>query len=993
MKLKVLVMFMIIALFLNGILPYIAVYAEDINNLSVITGKYQYTSNELSNKQLNDTFEYSDDCFMRSSYLGCEHLETLSAQVAISSASWYGEEEDKYEVDFTNNSHNVSDFLSKMKFENISTNKYYTLEKEEDSSAVIVGMKKVISKGKNYTLLAVIPRSALYKQEWVGDFNVGESGIHEGFKLARDEILRYLKIYIQENNITGNLKIWTAGHSRGAAVANMLGAFFAGGGIEYFGDSVSITPEDVYCYTYATPRTIIAGIDKNIELSVVGYRGGKYYSNDTIGDEYKYTKGGKLNPQDKIYGGIRNFISPYDFITKLPLESWNYTRYGTDISTNHDGKVSESAAVEELKEVSPFAYNKYVNKCGASLFEAKTIDLKKMEIVKDSKNNINLEDFVKARINGLSFKAGTLENFNNEFEEGLKAAAGIYGLALDHFNNMDMNAVVEDKENLSFSLIFTYLAYAKERLLEEGRAENEIDALKIAIEEIFSFILDKEVNDTTKVDELIEGLLLCACESENEIILDNMVSLLVKSIPENYQDMFINVIGRFHKDYDSESKIDMKDAWKEFFKACVYGCDKEAPAYEDYPTSVETRKQLYQMVSLALVILVPDDGYTIASELFLDDEGAVTGSNTISNALENLYPVLMKIKGKDGNVVKTCESFEDAADYRLKVLLDDIFEEILIDCKEKYGEKYHEDLVKHVENAKENITKIREAFSYFFLYEEGKFDTEKIIGNILTFVSNPEVITLPHYNEVYIAYAKASSKVDCGYEAHLSKDGETIHKLEKVEAVLPTCEENGIKEHYKCIECGKLFSDSLGKVEISYEETIDKSTGHDFEDWFEIKAATLDEEGIMTRTCKNDPSHTESKIIEKLKYTILEGNNQVFDVNSNKDIVIRANGVFDKFMGLKMDEKEIDPKNYTAKSGSTIVTLTKSYLDTLEVGEHTLTFVYTDGEVDAQLKISKESIKGPKTGDTIIIWTSLLFVSCLGIVVIKKFTKKDIMKE
>ncbi len=39
---------------------------------------------------------------------------------------------------------------------------------------------------------------------------------------------------------------------------------------------------------------------------------------------------------------------------------------------------------------------------------------------------------------------------------------------------------------------------------------------------------------------------------------------------------------------------------------------------------------------------------------------------------------------------------------------------------------------------------------------------------IFSFISNPEVITLPHYNEVYIAYAKAAQKVDCGYEDHIA---------------------------------------------------------------------------------------------------------------------------------------------------------------------------------------------------------------------------------
>ena len=51
---------------------------------------------------------------------------------------------------------------------------------------------------------------------------------------ARDEVLRFVKQYIETGSIEGNLKLWIAGRSRGAAVSNLLAGFFAGGGIEYF---------------------------------------------------------------------------------------------------------------------------------------------------------------------------------------------------------------------------------------------------------------------------------------------------------------------------------------------------------------------------------------------------------------------------------------------------------------------------------------------------------------------------------------------------------------------------------------------------------------------------------------------------------------------------------------------------------------------------------------------------------------------------------------
>ena len=44
---------------------------------------------------------------------------------------------------------------------------------------------------------------------------------------ARDEVLRFMKQYLEKHDIGGELKVWTAGHSRGGAVANLLGGFLA----------------------------------------------------------------------------------------------------------------------------------------------------------------------------------------------------------------------------------------------------------------------------------------------------------------------------------------------------------------------------------------------------------------------------------------------------------------------------------------------------------------------------------------------------------------------------------------------------------------------------------------------------------------------------------------------------------------------------------------------------------------------------------------------
>ena len=164
---------------------------------------------------------------------------------------------------------------------------------------------------------------------------------------------------------------------------------------------------------------------------------------------------------------------------------------------------------------------------------------------------------------------------------------------------------------------------------------------------------------------------------------------------------------------------------------------------------------------------------------------------------------------------------------------------------------------------------------------------------------------------------------------------------------------------------------------------------------------------------------------EKIIYKIIEGENQTYIVEEEKDFIVKANGEISKFDGLKVDDKILEPSNYIVVSGSTVVTLKKEYLNTLEEGKHTLTFLYSDGEVSTDFTIVKEEFKddtnilpdndkndtdtnvdteikeettdrtdknttssSPKTGDNIILWVVLILVSTLGILGTCKYIKK-----
>ena len=129
-------------------------------------------------------------------------------------------------------------------------------------------------------------------------------------------------------------------------------------------------------------------------------------------------------------------------------------------------------------------------------------------------------------------------------------------------------------------------------------------------------------------------------------------------------------------------------------------------------------------------------------------------------------------------------------------------------------------------------------------------------------------------------------------------------------------------------------------------------------------------------------------------YSIIEGANGAWTQDSDKTLVFRANGDISEFTGVEVDDTLIDAKNYTAASGSTVITLQADYLNTLSVGTHKLTVVYNDGVCSADFEVKAasgqiilidpsqpaepaEPQSNPNTGDNSMMWLciALLVVS------------------
>ena len=60
-----------------------------------------------------------------------------------------------------------------MEFDDYEVNSYYHLNRLPNSAGVAVAHKTIKDGDRKWTLLAVMPMSACYRDEWYGNFDVG----------------------------------------------------------------------------------------------------------------------------------------------------------------------------------------------------------------------------------------------------------------------------------------------------------------------------------------------------------------------------------------------------------------------------------------------------------------------------------------------------------------------------------------------------------------------------------------------------------------------------------------------------------------------------------------------------------------------------------------------------------------------------------------------------------------------------------------------------
>ena len=181
------------------------------------------------------------------------------------------------------------------------------------------------------------------------------------------------------------------------------------------------------------------------------------------------------------------------------------------------------------------------------------------------------------------------------------------------------------------------------------------------------------------------------------------------------------------------------------------------------------------------------------------------------------------------------------------------------------------------------------------------------------------------------------------------------HNFESIPAKDATVIETGNKAYWHCKDCGKYFADENGENEIALSDTV----------------------------------------LSKLAPEIIEGGGQTVTKGEKKELTFRSNAAFSDFIRVELDGSTLDAAHYTAKEGSTVVTLTADYVGTLSAGEHTIGIVSESGTaattftVKAKTAVPNDTTSTP-TGDNshTALWIVLLLVSGGALTATGVYSKK-----
>ena len=160
------------------------------------------------------------------------------------------------------------------------------------------------------------------------------------------------------------------------------------------------------------------------------------------------------------------------------------------------------------------------------------------------------------------------------------------------------------------------------------------------------------------------------------------------------------------------------------------------------------------------------------------------------------------------------------------------------------------------------------------------------------------------------------------------------------------------------------------KITIPTEPTKD---GYIFEGWYEDISYT-NKFNFDTNINNNITIYAKWNPNTKITYI----------TNSTEDLSFIIDNIHN-LIGIKIDDILLNKEYYNIISNDSLINIKSNYLNTLNTGIHTITFLYNNNTLNKEFTISNKPSNNtnPQTGDLIYIWIFILIISSLLLIILK----------
>lgn len=284
---------------------------------------------------------YNDELFTTDPTVYDPQLAAMT--IALASASCNSERVDQ-STKYSLMSRNAYEFLEDNGFTDIYVNDDYKVKPDGTKAPAIFGHKKIKDKGREYTLLALVPKSGAMGAEFYPVANASHKRNDEGdFAYnsdLRDKVLESAREYIRNSGIKGDLKVWVPGYSRGGGVAVLIAADIIDDPQAALGKDVSVSDSDIYCYSLSSYKTAVD-------------------TRDLQADRYM---------------AIHNIISESDIVINLPWEDMSFGWIGNVHKVR--SLADRDEALRLLSINSPGDYRSYLNGSDPDAFSPMKLNIR-----------------------------------------------------------------------------------------------------------------------------------------------------------------------------------------------------------------------------------------------------------------------------------------------------------------------------------------------------------------------------------------------------------------------------------------------------------------------------------------------------------------------------------------------------------------------------------------------------------------------------------------